>query len=118
MTIHKQSFQPRTAQCGDVWTDGVSFKRVLSRGGAWENVNLGSKHIDEVDHDKQEQRPEAVVQQQGSGVDGGAGGAGAGPQGAGDDGQVSRSIDGQKGPGEVTDPVEGEGVDGDGSPVV
>lgn len=117
--IHEQTHQPRNAKVGDAWTDGKSFKRVLSRGGAWENVNLGSKHPDEVDHDAAEQRPEAEQQQQGAGES--SDGSGELPQGDGDNGQVPGGAAGQgqqeSEPVAPTSPETG-GVDGNGSPVV
>lgn len=61
--IYKQDGIPALATRGDAWVcPRGTFKRVLSRGGAWENVNLGSKHPDEVDHDNQEQRAKAQQQ--------------------------------------------------------
>lgn len=88
MTIHTQTDIPTHAQIGDAWTDGKSFKRVLSRGGAWENVNLGEKHKDEVDHgEQQEQRAET---KQRDGVPGTElpEGADSTAQGDGDDGTL------------------------------
>lgn len=107
MTIHKTTQIPSNAKVGDVWTDETSFKRVLSRGGAWENVNLGATHPDEVKHDDAEQRPEAEQRQQDPRVGGGAVGTTAVSQGDGNDGQVSGGAvgAGQQESGEV----EGEG---------
>lgn len=88
--IHNQATEPRNAAVGDAWTDGKSFKRVLSRGRSWENVNIGATHQDEVDHDQQErERAEALKQQQVAGDVGSASGAAAIPQGNGNDGQMS-----------------------------
>lgn len=147
--IHNQQHQPRHAQVGDAWTDGKSFKRVLSRGGAWENVNLGATHPDEVDHDKQQREREQRVKPEQQGRVGGEvpGGSGSGEpaQGSGDDGKdaagagnggqegqpvtgegaasggdaqtsATGSEAGSQSPAPSTAP--GEGVDGNGSPVV
>lgn len=153
--IYKQHHQPESAVTGSVWLcPNGSFKRVLSRGGAWENVNLGSTHPDEKDHDDdvrsdegetneqiESERPETEQQLEGGEV---SGGAGESAQGDGDDGQVPdtdefRSEDpgvaleanehpeGQEPVSEslnpesletVEMPKDGEGVDGNGSPVV
>lgn len=141
--IHKQSGTPVGAHTGDAWLDPKgSFKRVLSRGGAWENVNLGEKHRDEVDHE-QEQRAEPEQREPGGTEV--SSGAGESAPGDGDDGEtVSESSGGRgtenagvtapaghetnddvSGDGEPltsTGPIEGgaegEGVDGNGSPVV
>lgn len=64
--IYKQHhLPPSNAVMGSVWLcPHNSFKRVLSRGGAWENVNPGSKHPDEKDHDDEPQQqpgPEALT---------------------------------------------------------
>src|SRR5688572_3477572 len=58
--IYKQHHTPENAVIGSVWVcPNGSFKRVLSRGGAWENVNPGSTHPDEKDHDdEQSAQPE------------------------------------------------------------
>ena len=82
--IHKQERIPVHASIGDVWTDEKSFKRVLSRGGAWENVNLGARHPDEVSNEQVTQ-PEAQLGNDGTEV---SGGAGESAPGNGDDGQT------------------------------
>lgn len=112
--IYTQSEIPSNARAGDAWVaPDQSFKRVLSRGHSWENVNIGSKHPDEADHEqaKVEQPPVQV-----------SGGTSAGAQGDGDNGQGATGTSdeiGQKQPEAVAGgPFEGEGVDGNGSPVV
>lgn len=144
--IYKQHQTPEHAKVGDAWVcPHKSFKRVLSRGGAWENVNLGSTHSDEVDHE-QEQRIEWSEPKQresiGTKV---SSGAGESSQGNGDDGQMPGTPNGgEENSGVVHTPeapenpvnnsteadpetsegfrrvesFEGEGVDGNGSPVV
>ena len=138
--IHKQATLPAHASTGDVWLDPKgSFKRVLSRGGAWENVNLGSKHPDEVDHEQGAQ-PEAEQRDESTEV---SGGTGESAPGNGDDGETLSEPSGERGPedtllegfqtgesGSTSEPSsppsqpsteappEGEGVDGNGSPVV
>lgn len=53
--IYKQHHMPQHAVIGSAWLcPNGSFKRVLSRGGAWENVNPGSTHPDERDHDDEQ----------------------------------------------------------------
>jgi hypothetical protein len=92
--IHQQTTLPRVAKIGDVWTDGKTFKRVLSRGSAWENVNLGSKHPDEVLPLKHGQQEVDDEQQQATGAEAGRqraevpSGAGESAPGNGDDGQA------------------------------
>lgn len=127
--IHKQSNMPVHANVGDAWEcPHKSFKRVLSRGGAWENVNLGETHRDEVEHEQQSgseaepgvDSPEISV------------GAGESTSGDGNDGETvsepSGGLSGSEDPG-VIGPApteeelqkfvqEGSGVDGNGSPVV
>lgn len=51
MTIHKTGGEspPRNARPGDAW-EGPGFKRVLSKGGSWDNINVGGTHPDELDH--------------------------------------------------------------------
>lgn len=93
--IHRQAELPTKAQIGDAWVDPQgTFKRVLSRGGAWENVNLGSKHPDEVDHGSEQQRPEAEQQNVSANVS-----AGTDPvsPGDGNDGEVSGTEQGLEG---------------------
>jgi hypothetical protein len=83
--IHKQLNLPTNAQPGDAWVHPKGeFKRVLSRGGAWENVNLGSTHPDEVDHEQVTQ-PEAQLGDESAEV---PSGAGESASGNGDDGQA------------------------------
>lgn len=126
--IYKQHhIPPQNAVIGSVWLCPVnSFKRVLSRGGAWENVNLGSKHPDEKDHDdEQSTQPETKQRNESPEV---SLGASESASGDGDDGKaVSESSVGRgaedavlMGFGEAPGPGvgEGEGVDGNGSPVV
>lgn len=111
--IHKQAALPTKAQVGDAWVDPQgTFKRVLSRGGAWENVNLGSKHPDEADHGS-EQRSEAEQQNVSTDIS-----AGTDPvsQGDGDNGEVPGT--GQEPEGAKDTGLEDGGVDGNGSPVV
>lgn len=116
--IHEQLTTPIGASIGDAWVDPHgSFKRVLSRGGAWENVNPGAKHPDEVDHEQGTQ-PEAQLGDESSEV---PSGTGESASGNGDDGQAPESaVDGEENAGLTTggDGFEGEGVDGNGSPVV
>lgn len=114
--IYTQTTLPTQAKTGDAWVcPHKSFKRVLSRGGAWENVNLGETHRDEVDHEQSAQ-PEAEQRDEGTEVS--DVGTDQSASGDGDDGEtVSESSgDGEEDPGVDTD--EGEGVDGNGSPVV
>lgn len=113
--VFKTKEQPPTANRGDVWTDGKTFKRVYSRGGAWENVNLGSKHPDEdwpeqeTSDEHQESGPETLGEPEQVSV-----GSGESAPGDGDDGKASGSAAGEP----QTGPIEGEGVDGNGSPVL
>ena len=92
MAKHVQDAQitapPAGAAVGDVWTDDKTYKRVLSRGGAWENVDLGAKHPDEVDDNGGQSGAEAGGQssQVSDGSDSTA-------QGDGDDGEDSESSD-------------------------
>jgi hypothetical protein len=109
--IYNQLNEPRNASIGDAWTDGKSFKRVLSRGRSWENVNIGATHPDEVDHDQQErERAEAKQRDESAGDVGSAVGADPVSQGNGDDGQVSGSPvgSGQAESAKVADESEGE----------
>lgn len=136
--IHKQFAMPAHAKTGDVWlAPDNSFKRVFSRGHSWENVNIGQTHPDEAkSHEqvKQVQQPSVQVPERPS----------ADAQGDGDDGEAPASaVEGeQQAPEEVTGltvdqlppgailmraedgtlvydtPPQGEGVDGNGSPVV
>ena len=110
--IYKQHHQPQGAVTGSVWLcPQNSFKRVLSRGGAWENVNIGAKHPDERDHDdEQEQRPETEQRNESPEV---PLGAIESTQGTGDDGQALPESGEQS-----EDQGVGEGVDANGSPVV
>lgn len=88
--IHKQPSMPINAQPGDAWVHPKGeFKRVLSRGGAWENVNLGSTHPDEVDHEQVTQ-PEAQLGDDGTEV---SSRTGESASGNGDDGQDADSAD-------------------------
>lgn len=132
--IYKQHHQPAGAVIGSVWLCPMgSFKRVLSRGGAWENVNLGSKHPDEKDHDdEQSTQPKTEQRDESSEV---SGGADQSTSGNGDDGEAVSEPGGERGPEdpvleepvinpdsleeiEIEIPSEGEGVDANGSPVV
>lgn len=98
-------------QIGDVWTDEKTFKRVYSRGGAWENVNLGSKHPDEADHE-QSNEPKAEQRHDSTQV---SGGAGEPASGDGDDGKTVPESGVGAGP---QDPVlTGPGIDANGSDV-
>ncbi len=134
----EQHQMPTGAKPGDAWVcPKGTFKRVLSRGGAWENVNLGETHRDEVDHEQSAQ-PEAEQRDESSEV---PVGTGESTSGNGDDGETVSEPSGERGPqdsvlsepaghetnddvsetGEPltsTGPIEGEGVDGNGSPVV
>jgi hypothetical protein len=113
--IYKQSNMPTGAQVGDAWVcPHKSFKRVLSRGGAWENVNLGETHRDEVNHEQGAQ-PEAEQRDESSEV---PSGAGESAPGDGNDGETLSESSGDGEEDTVLDPPEGEGVDGNGSPVV
>ncbi len=146
--IHKQHTLPTHAKIGDAWVcPHKSFKRVLSRGGAWENVNLGETHRDEVNHEQEQRSERAEPEQREPGSAEVSVGSDQSAQGAGDDGQVSGvstdgGIGGEENSGvsepaghEASDDVsdtgepltstgpieggsEGEGVDGNGSPVV
>lgn len=121
--IYRTIDLPRNAQIGDAWVGPrEDFKRVLSRGGAWENVNLGSKHPDEKDHDdEQSKQPEAEQRVDSPEV---SLGTGESPPGDGDDGQMSGSGHVGEGPedagltelsvGDQPEPIvdRGEGVDG------
>lgn len=130
--IYKQHHMPQHAEIGSAWLcPNGSFKRVLSRGGAWENVNPGSTHPDEKDHDdEQSAQPEAEQRNDSPEV---SVGAGESAPGNGDDGQVPSVPTGEEDTGvdlpeadinpdsleEIeVDIKEGEGVDGNGSPVV
>lgn len=88
--IYKQHHTPQQAVIGSAWLcPNGSFKRVLSRGGAWENVNPGSIHPDERDHDdEQQQKQRAEAEQSGVEVPEVSAGAGESAPGNGDDGQV------------------------------
>jgi hypothetical protein len=90
--IHEQTNMPTRATTGDVWLGPKGeFKRVLSRGGAWENVNLGSKHPDEVSHEQDQlQRPEAEQRVESPEV---PAGAGESTPGNGDDGEAAKSTE-------------------------
>lgn len=92
--VFDQATMPESAEVGDVWTDQVNFKRVFSRGGAWENVNLGSRHPDEPVEETTDERSTGAE----------AGGSGtdvpeqpdSAAQGAGDDGQASEPASGEE----------------------
>lgn len=146
--IYKQHHMPQHAAIGSSWLcPNGSFKRVLSRGGAWENVNPGATHPDEKDHDDEQQQSERAETQPGVDSTEVPVGAGEPSPGDGDNGQVSGSGhvgEGTENPGvgaedfptgelskstsEPSSPPsapstealvsEGEGVDGNGSPVV
>ena len=104
-----------TPSVGDVWLcPHGSFKRVLSRGGAWENVNLGSKHPDEKDHDY-EQSSQSKAEQRDENTEISSG-AGKSSSGNGDDGEMPGG--GRDGEGSEDASLKGEGVDGEGSEVV
>lgn len=114
--IYKQHHMPQHAMIGSAWLcPNGSFKRVLSRGGAWENVNPGSTHPDERDHDEpQQQRTETKPGDDSPEV---PVGTGESAPGNGDDGQVPPvQPSGEENTGVAL--PEGEGVDGNGSPVV
>lgn len=122
--IYKQHHQPQGAVTGSVWLcPHKSFKRVLSRGGAWENVNLGETHPDEKDHDdEQSAQPETEQRLESTEV---PLGTGESAPGDGDNGEAVSEPSGQRGPedqsvGDQPEPVvdRGEGFDGNGSPVV
>lgn len=116
--IYKQHQTPAHANVGDAWVcPHNSFKRVLSRGGAWENVNLGEKHRDEVEHEQESSaQPEAVAGDDSAEV---PSGTGESAPGNGDDGETVSEPSGERGSEDTSvDPPEGEGVDGNGSPVV
>lgn len=139
--IYKTIDLPRNASIGDAWVGPRNdFKRVLSRGGAWENVNIGAKHPDEVDHEQSTQ-PETEQRNDSSEV---PSRPGESAPGDGDDGQTVSESSGveQENPGVIepagheanvdvspsgepltsTGPieggVEGEGVDRKDPPVV
>jgi len=124
--IHKQVNVPMNAQVGDAWVSpDESFKRVLSRGGAWENVNLGETHKDEVDHEQQ-QRAQAEQRDDSAEV---SSGTSAPAPGDGNDGQVSGvSTGGEEDSGVIRTPEapenhidnapKEEGIDSDRPPVV
>lgn len=134
--IYKQHHMPQQAVIGSVWLcPSGSFKRVLSRGGAWENVNPGSKHPDEKDHDDEQQQVQRTETQPGNDSPEVSAGTGEPSSGNGDDGQVSRGEHVDEGaentgvdlPEAIINPdsleeieidVQGEGVDANGSPVV
>lgn len=131
--IYKQHHIPQNAVIGSVWLcPNESFKRVLSRGGAWENVNPGSKHPDEKDHDdEQSAQPETEQRNESPEV---PVGAGESAPGDGDNGEAVSEPGGERGtedsgvepdtsfdeagidPEEI--PPEEPGVDGNGSPVL
>jgi hypothetical protein len=113
--IYRQTNMPIQATAGDAWTDGKSFKRVLSRGGAWENVNLGEKHCDEVEHEQSTQ-PKAEQRLEDTEV---PSGTGESTPGDGDNRETVSEPSGDSGPEDtsLTAPDE-EGVDANGSPVV
>lgn len=119
--IYESDTMPEHAQIGDAWTDGQTFKRVLSRGRSWENVPLGANHPDEADHEQQLREREAAEQKRALQV---SGGTSESTQGNGDDGQSSASTEQSQQDTAVTAEVEpekesaGEGVDGNGSPVL
>ncbi len=130
MTIHRTIDLPSGAKAGDAWVGPRGdFKRVLSRGGAWENVNPGVKHPDEVDHGEQQQeRPETEQRDDSTEV---SGGPSESAPGDGDDGQVSGVSTGGEENSGVTPPPppnpegslgsglsEDPGIDANGSPVV
>ena len=132
--IYKQHHLPQDAKTGSVWLcPNNSFKRVLSRGGAWENVNLGSTHPDEKDHeDEQTQEPGPETEPGDSDAEV-SGGTGESASGDGDDGQATDADDAGEKDESVTDsnPAnldqdyddpersdDGEGIDANGSPVV
>lgn len=119
--IYKQHQTPAHANVGDAWVcPHNSFKRVLSRGGAWENVNLGETHRDEVNHEQEQREPGAEPEQRESDSTEVPGGSGESTSGNGDNGEtVPESSGGLSGSEDTSvDPSEGEGVDGNGSPVV
>ena len=123
--IFQQLHMPEQASRGDVWTDGETFKRVYSRGGAWENCNLGSKHPDEDwpegdSHVEQESGPETGGHTSEVSL-----GTSEPASGDGDDGQdPAESGEGQESAplieedSDVRDDDEGEGIDANGSPVL
>jgi hypothetical protein len=136
--IYKQHSMPQGAQTGSAWVcPHGSFKRVLSRGGAWENVTPGTTHPDEVSHEEKKQRPKAEQRVDVAEV---PSGTGESTQGDGDNGEVSGvpvaepedpgvtfdsasepDSTGQSAPSTEAannDGPQGEGVDGNGSPVV
>lgn len=115
--IHKQLNIPTSATTGDAWVSpNGDFKRVLSRGGAWENVNPGSKHPDEADHEQVTQ-PEAQLGDESAEVPSGAGEPASGD---GDDGQAAPTgVVGEENSG-MSEPAGHEtndDVSGDGEPL-
>ena len=143
---YTQHHMPQGAKTGSAWLcPNNSFKRVLSRGGAWENVQPGTKHPDEKDHDDEQvkQEPGAEAQREPEQVPGGSGepapgdggngqavsesGEQPGTQNAGvalvtaehpTTGEEPESVVDPESLEEVEKPAEGEGVDANGSPVV
>lgn len=88
--IYKQHHMPQHAVIGSAWLcPNDSFKRVLSRGGAWENVSPGTTHPDERDHDDEQQQNERTETEQRVDSTEVPAGAGESAPGDGDDGQVS-----------------------------
>lgn len=119
--IYEQVLMPTGAQVGDAWVcPHKSFKRVLSRGGAWENVNLGETHRDEVNHEQEQREPGAEPEQRESDSTEVPGGTGESTSGNGDDGEtVSEPSEHAERTGAQVAGVEEEpGIDGNGSPVV
>lgn len=143
-----QHHMPQGAKTGSVWEcPNKSFKRVLSRGGAWENVQPGTQHPDERDHDDdQAKEPGPQTEQRFEDTEV-SGGTGESAPGDGNDGQVSAMQQfGEENAGvglptaehpagtseapeslvnpasletvEIPKPDAGEGVDANGSPVV
>lgn len=117
--IYKQHHLPVGAvTIGSVWLcPHNSFKRVLSRGGAWENVNLGSKHPDEKDHEGVESYEQSTQPETEQRVDSPEvpSGTGEPTPGNGDNGETVSEPSGERGP---EDTGIGEGVDSDPPPVV
>lgn len=113
--IFKTSYVPvLNPQVGDVWTDEKSFKRVYSRGHAWENVNLGERHPDEANHE-QSNEPKAEQRLDDPQI---SGGASESASRNGDDGQaVPESSVGAGSQDIELTASEGPGIDANGSDV-
>lgn len=116
--IHNTLGIPSLGATGDRWIDAITGQhRVLSKGGAWENIDSKLTHPDEVSHEEQAVeavRPEAVVQP----VEGLGYGAGTPTQADGDHGDVPGPEPEQETIGQIQGTLVDVGIDTDPMDVV